>query len=277
MMAVTMDVFEAPMIERMKRFALVTNKSVGEAIRDRAPALARYLATATMPIAGLVKGSDGGRNPKGYTKAAETLGKRAVTRDIGRVYVSPKTITRSIAESNGEHGVAMAKGFTGFLKKGDLQSAKAILDRSGIAAKQLTIVQWDGGTAHRSARKQRGRVSENRKPSITTDAKALKQYSDMRRKNVGFAKGGWINAVKSMGGQMPKETPVWVSRHNSPGHGNDMTNDPTNPRYSLTNEVNYLSTILSESYLIRATESFDKSMRKEINIVCGKLARGESL
>jgi hypothetical protein len=274
MMAVTMDVFEAPMIERMKRLAMVTNRTVGEVIKLRAPALARYLATATMPIAGLTK--DGSGSPDGFSKAAEALGKRAVTRDIGRVYVSPKTITRSLAESNGEHGEAMAKGFKGFLKKGDLQSAKAILDRSGIAAKQLTIVQWDGGEAHRKARNGRGRVSAGRKPQITTDAAALKKYSDMRRKNVGFAKGGWINAAASVGA-LPKSIPQWVRRHASPGSAKDMTDDGANPRFELTDSVNYMTQIMGEKYLIQATESFDKSMRKEINIVCGKIAKGESL
>lgn len=271
MLAVTMDIFEAPMIERMKRLALVTNRSVGEIIRERAPTLARYLATATMPIAGLSR--DGG-NADGFSKAAETLGKKAVTRDLGRVYVSPKTITRSLSESNGEHGEAMAKGFTKFLKKGELQSAKAILDRSGIAARQLTIVAWDGGDAHRKARNNRGRVPAARKPQITTDAVALRKYSDMRRKNVGFAKGGWINAAASVGA-LPKSIPQWVKRHASPGSAKDMTSDGTNPRFELTDAVNYMTAIMGEKYLIQATESFDKSMRKEINIVCGKIARGE--
>lgn len=271
---VTMDVFEAPMIERMKRLAMVTNRSVGDIIKSRSPMLARYLATATMPIAGLTKGEDG-PDPKGYTKAAQTLGMRAVTRDIGRVYVSPSTVIQTLKMSNGNRGEAMAKGFTGFLKKGDLANAKAILDRARIDASSLTILQWDGGDAHRKARGSRGRVASGKKPAITTDAAALKKYSDMRRKNVGFAKGGWINAARSVGGVMPKSTPVWVMWHASPGYGTDLTDDPVNPRFKLTNNVSYLTSILSENYLIKATESFDKSMKKEINIVCGKIARGE--
>lgn len=271
---VTMDVFEAPMIERMKRLAMVTNRSVGDIIKSRSPMLARYLATATMPIAGLTNGSEGS-NPDGFSKAAETLGKKAVTRDIGRVYVSPKAVTRTLANSNGERGEAMAKGFTKFLKKGDLANAKAILDRARIDASSLTILQWDGGESHRKARGPRGRVAAGRKPQITTDAKALKAYADMRRKNVGFAKGGWINAARSVGGVMPQRTPAWVMRHDSPGYGTDLTDDPVNPRFKLTNNVSYLTSILSENYLIKATEAFDKSLRKEINIVCGKIARGE--
>ena len=270
--SMVMDVYDAPLLNSLTRLVEQTGSDIGMVLRKRSGALARYLAEATMPIAGLTR--EGG-NPDGFSKAALTLGQRAVTRDIGRDYVSPKTITRTLAESNGEHGVAMAKGFTGFLKKGDLQSAKAILDRSGIAARQLTIIQWDGGDAHRKARNNRGRIAPGRKPQITTDAVALKKYSDMRRKNVGFAKGGWVNAARSIG-KVPGVIPQWMKRHASPGTAKDFTEDAQHPRFELQNQVGYMTAIMDEKYLIQATVAFERSLKKEIEIVMKYLADKES-
>lgn len=273
-LGMTMDIYDAPMMKSLSGLMEKTGQDAGALLKKRAPLLAKYLAEATMPIAGLTK-NPGESNPDGISKAAHFLGMNAVTRDLGRVYKSPSVIHRSIKESNGEHGLAMAKGFTAFLKKGDLQQAKAILDRSGIAARQLEIIQWDGGTEHKKSRKQRGRVSENKKPKIVTDAAALKKYSDMRRKNVGFAKGGWINAGRTLG-KVNSEIPVWMKWHASPGAGKDFTDDVNHPRFELQNGVSYMTKIMPETYLVQATVAFERSLKQELVKIMNYIATKES-
>ena len=271
-MFINFQVFEAPLLERIARLAEVTNKSIGQVFRDRAPTLARYLATATMPIAGLAR--DGG-SANGLGKEAHTLGMKAVTRDVSRVYKSPNGIVSQIAQSYGNKGVGMARGFFGMMKRGEMVQAKALLSRAKVGGESVQIIEWDGGKRHKEAR-VKGRVPKSTRAVVISDAKKLAEYTEMRRGNVGFAKAGWVNAASRMG-RTKTTIPRWISKHTSaPGHGNDFTNDILAPRFELTNSVNYLSEILSERYLLMATASFERSLKKEVNIVVAKLAAREN-
>ncbi len=263
------DIDDVPAQDSLSRLADLTGKSTGTIIKNRAPTLARYLAEATMPVAGLTQ--EGG-DPDGISNIARDLGRAAVKGDIARIYASPSVVFDKLKKAAGPK---VARAFYAALKKGDFATARIICQTAGQAAiGRLDIITWDGGALHRRNRNKRGRVNRGRKPVLVNDPAALKKYVKEKQSLVGFAKSGWINAALSIkpGGRIP----AWIRNNKGPGVGRDETKDPTHPRIFLTNAVNYIDSILLPRYRNRAITSFSESLQKEIDIVLAKLAARET-
>lgn len=268
MIDITYDVFDEGINRSLERLAAATGREVGRMIRDRTPALGRYLAEATQPIAGMDT-----TTPDGGSAKARDLGRGAVQRDLRRVYVSSSAIYDALRKTGGA-GQAVARAFYKKLKAGDLEGARQIMVRMGRSEASLTFANWDGGARHKRMRNSRGRVNKGNKPEVIGDFKAVKDYGKKVEKRVGFAKSGWINAAKQVktGGTVS----AWIRNNTGPGMGQDETRDTDSPRVRLTNNVRYVSSILTEGNRIRAVNAFERSLTKEAEIALEYLARKEA-
>lgn len=248
--------------------ANATGKTQGEILRNRSNTLARYLAESTQPVYAPKMG-----NPDGGSLKARDIGRGAVARDVARVYLTPAKIYNELKNwSNAKVGAALARQFYKAIKNGDIGSAREILRRANSRSQHLEIILWDNGALHKRARNSRGQVSKSRKPVVTTDAKALKQYIKQKQKKVGFVKSAWFTAsrqIKSGG-----SAAAWLSQP-APGTGTDKTNNTESPAIALTDRVDYASAAVRSKYEIAATAAFVRSLVKETDIVLAKLAAKE--
>lgn len=264
------QVIDKPAQDSLARYADLVGKDTGQVIREKGPALGRYLAEATFPIAGMETS-----NPDGGSLAARNLGRDAVRRDIGRVYASPaKAYGEMKQQVNANGQPALANAFWRALKKGDLAYAEQLLRTSGVRGAGLTLTKWDGGALHQRKRNSRGRVGSGSKPVLVDDPKALKEYGKKIEKRVGFGKSAWINAARQIkpGGRIA----AWIAGQAGPGRGVDETRGTEYPKISMTNEVRYIRKILTSRYELRAVEAFGKSLDKEIRARLEYLAAKET-
>jgi len=264
------DLYDEEAQRSLTRLSEMTGKPVGSIIVNRTPTLARYLAEATMPIAGVDS------SPDGFSTKARDLGQGAVERDIRKVYVGSNRIYKELKNwADAKTGNNLARGFYKFIKNKDYAGAQSILQRAGVRSKNLQFQPWDSGAQHQRARNRRGRVGRSYAPTIIDDPKAVDDYIKTVKKRVGFAKSGWTNAAKQIragGGAVS----AWIRNNSGPGVGQNLSQDPNNPRVLLTNQVNYITDILTEKYRLRAVGAFERSLGQEIHRVLEYLARKEA-
>ncbi|MEQ1861895.1 MAG: hypothetical protein ABMA13_18405 [Chthoniobacteraceae bacterium] len=235
--------------------AQLTGKKPGRLVRERSGAVARYFAEATYP--------------RGKDLAAKQEGQAAVWRDVGSVYIGPSSTYKYLVN---EHGRKVAGAFYAKLKNGDLAGARAMLQKLGLSAGRLSLMEWDDGALHRKMRNSRGRVNRGVKPVIVSDAKSLKAYFKKIVKRVGWAKSGWITAARAIPGAKIGALPVWMKQP-APGRGIDRTQGADDPHVALFNDVKYLDDLVPQRAIDGAQDDFEKSLLKEIEKVTEYLRR----
>lgn len=113
-----------------------------------------------------------------------------------------------------------------------------------LVAARITSGPMAGTTAvhfspeyHKQARNRYGRVGRDMKRVVLgSDVPILKRYVRQVQDRVGFAKAGWLAALRLVGG---KVAPAWVERHGAAGAGAvvDDRNNPDNPSITAINRT----------------------------------------
>jgi hypothetical protein len=236
------------------RLATEIKVPIGQVILQRSGFFARYLAEATQP--------------SGLTKASREKGVAAVRRDIGRVYVG---INRVVAELRKRAGARAAAGFVRLVKRGDVASAKSLLQALQIRGHNLDWQHWDGGAKHSSARSARGRVHRYHVPVVIDDSpKEIPAYRKLIEKRVGWAKSAWHKAISSITSQGFSGVPAWA-KQNAPGTGTDKTGDGDFPHVKLDNRVSYIRRVITWETQQKVMASFEKSFAKRIAMELAKV------
>lgn len=218
--------------------ATVTGSTVGELMRERSGMMGRYLASATQPVV------VDGENSTGDTNAARKIGQRAALRTLRQMF----TRVRAFAAVRGRTDLVRVTAMSG--KTFYAERPKCIAD-----AKQLQVI-------HRQHRRFGGKKpSQNGFLVLST---IYDSYEKTIMARVGWAKSGFMSAASAIpGAKGLTQVPAWM-RQPAPGSADDRTDNESNPTFFLTNDVPYVSEILSDRYLARAESSFETSLASEL-------------
>ena len=199
---------------------------------------------------------------QGLTKTAKLWGEEAVNVDIQTLFRpkdDPGAAFQKMGEavSKGDLGgflkwqgiakVSMRKGSNGWYKQKEGRDPRGIFQKillggnpqkdfqafknrfgAGFTAKEAPKETTDLAGIHRSFKnKYSGRIHKNKGPALNgmkylVDGAKLKTYIELRKKAVGFLKGGWANTLMSL--PAPKKTdgvqyastskvPRWITRN----------------------------------------------------------------
>jgi hypothetical protein len=226
----TVDISGA--LRKMQALANVLQRPLRDVLDSGARTCAISLAKSTQP--------------DGTGAEALARGQGAVRRDILRVYGSAGGVHERI--SNGRLKSAFWKHY----KAGHFDEAANIAKGVGI-----DVGDFDGGAAHRSLRGTRIPVIRLRQPKIyiikPRERQKLQRYIEFHQREVGTAKGGWVDVVRFLGGtprglrQEGDITANWITRK-ARGAGTAIRGGSDfDPRIRITNRIPYIDQLLSQS------------------------------
>jgi len=146
--------------------------------------------------------------PYGAGDAARKKGENAVIGDISRVYASPARVAKSFTAAGKD---AQGKAFLFALQNRQVAKAQSLVDTYCPPFRGVPIQPFDGGAAHKAARKQ-GRVpARQRSAMIVQTPRNLNAYINQEVSHVGEAKAGWAACALALGSY--RGLPQWVTRH----------------------------------------------------------------
>jgi hypothetical protein len=226
--------------------------------------------------------------PFGDDAKAKTIGEKAVTRDIDRVYKTGSTAVREIAAlplprgktatQNAKQAAAALAGLLGGKGKGKgkqkpkIGEAQNLLDRIRYKPYVNTrIGVFDQGQAHNKARfGRRKSVPKNQFVSqVVTKDSQLTKYFKEKRGNVGIAKSGWAVCAGLLGGFKP--IPKWVYRHTGGGRVNDQSGKGlgivSKPFIQMTNTIPWINAVISTATIQKSIDIQITKMIKRLGYI----------
>ena len=211
--------------------------------------------------------------PFGTGAEARDAGRKAVARDIARVYATPGRAYESISSKHWR--VLFWKAY----KAGEYDVARAILRQYGESAlRSAAFDAFDGGALHKAARSlSSGRVYSTKAKLIVTNPRQLAAYVSKRQDNVGFSKGVWADVARQLGsirglrsrlpGGTPDITANWITRQAvGIGRVNFDYSTSSNPRVTITSPIPWASRILTPAAMNTALAIARGRMLKQLEI-----------
>ena len=274
-MSASLTVDASKLQKALKAFIGNTKAEASKEMRIQARMLCVSLANSTQPF--------------GDDAKAKTIGEKAVTRDIDRVYKTGSTAVREIAAlplpsgktatQNAKQAAAalaaiiLGKSF-GRGKRGvkAQSSAQALIDRLNYKPYVYTrIGQFDRGSAHQNARYGKyKRVPKNQfVRQIVKKESELTKYFKEKRGNVGIAKSGWAVCAGLLGGFKP--IPKWVYRHTGGGRVNDQSGKGlgivSKPFIQMTNTIPWINAVISTATIQKSIDIQITKMIKRLGYI----------
>jgi len=193
--------------------------------------------------------------PWGRGKKAQRLGQGAVSRDINKVYLTESDLYGLIKQ----HSIDQAKAFYYNVKNGNFDEADKIARTVNI-----DISHFDGGRKHRNSRNNRGRVSPGVRGTFSPK-KDLDKYTNEVKNRVGFAKSGWSDCAKELGGT--RGIPAWIKNQ-----GGDMGQVKkkfvgSSLEIILINKVKYIGKLVDNYHIKKAAGSRARAIERLIKKV----------
>lgn|GEM_PF-1119350 len=210
--------------------------------------------------------------PYGTGAEARDMGRKAVARDIAKVYRTPGRAYETISPHKWQ--VLFWKAY----KAGEYDVCQAILNVHGNALKGTPFGSFDGGALHKAARSlSSGRVYSERARLVVTDPRRLAAYTGKRQDNVGFSKGVWADVARQLGSirglrsRLPSGAPDitanWITRQ---AHGIGQVrfdfSTSSNPRVIITSPLPWSSRVLAPAAMSRALAIAHERMLKQLQI-----------
>jgi len=237
-------------------------KRTGESVlRQESRQFAKELARWTLPI---------GLGDDAWRKLANKIAS-----EIRRVIVSPRRLYEAVETADGKPFAdalwALLQG-----KPGGRRGTRNIvqhLARSRSATAKLIL----GGNVRPEAVKALRTGPWGNIPTgtsdrmIVTNTARIDAFIKRMQRRVGFAKGGWSAAARSLSGRNVQGIPQWASygRHKAPGSG--IFTKP-GKRIRLTNEVDYSRKALPPSCEQRAKFNAQRNLRLALTHAVNALA-----
>lgn len=261
-----MEFTDRALLEALDLLGQFKGKPLAGIILERTGTFARYLVTATPPFTSLPAGPGSAGGLDGGSLRARDIGRAAVRRDIGRVYMSPRKIYEELrAWNQAKTGRAIAAAYWRNIRQKNAEAAVAILRRSGIAAKNLEHRMWDGGARHLQKRTPRGHINKGVKPVVIMD-KGRDEYIRKVEKAVGYTKSGWVTAARQVNGTGIGQIRGWITAKSGPGYGEDNTQNTAFPTVRLTNAVPWIQQSIPDNFIAMAAKAFTFSLAKEVEV-----------
>ena len=273
-MSASLTVDASKLQKALKAFIGNTKAEASKEMRIQARMLCVSLANSTQPF--------------GDDAKAKTIGEKAVTRDIDRVYKTGSTAVREIAAlplprgktatQNAKQAAAALAGLLGGKGKGKgkqkpkIGEAQNLLDRIRYKPYVNTrIGVFDQGQAHNKARfGRRKSVPKNQFVSqVVTKDSQLTKYFKEKRGNVGIAKSGWAVCAGLLGGFKP--IPKWVYRHTGGGRVNDQSGKGlgivSKPFIQMTNTIPWINAVISTATIQKSIDIQITKMIKRLGYI----------
>jgi hypothetical protein len=202
--------------------------------------------------------------PFGFSEKAKQRGEFSVAQDIGLVYAIPSEAYAEMRKSDPK----AADRFWANIQNKRFSRAENALRNSSSGWKDLSVGRLDP-KLHHASRNIRGEVTRTKPAQVVTSPKALDNYIARRKKNVGFAKGSWINAAKSIGGRV-RGAAQWVTRHKkSPGSAVVKTGDKAS--VTLVNRLDYIEQVSTYKGINLALQVAAGRLRKALSASLQKI------
>lgn len=224
----------------MKRLIAETQKDAKEVVISQARLFCVDLVHVTQPW--------------GRGKKAQKLGMGAVGRDMEKVYLTESDLYALIKKDSENQ----AKAFYYHVKNGDFAEADKI-----ARSVNISIGPFDGGEAHKKRKAGRRRVIGS--ASKFGLKKDVDKYSDKVKRRVGFAKSGWADCAKELGGV--RKIPAWIKNQ-----GGDMGKVKKNFTGSVVeviiiNKVDYVGKLVDNYHIKKAASSRARAIERLIKKV----------
>ena len=202
--------------------------------------------------------------PHGFSEKAKQRGELAVAQDINLVFAIPSTAFEEVRKSD----PAAADRFWANIQNRRFSRAETALKSSNSSWKDLSVGRLDP-KLHHASRNIRGEVTRMKPAQVVTSSKALDKYIARRQKNVGFAKGSWINAAKAIGGRV-RGAAQWATRHKkSPGNATVKTGTKTS--VTLVNKLDYIEQVSTNTGINLALKVAAGKLRKALSTSLRKI------
>jgi hypothetical protein len=219
---------------KLRRYAVIANKGIKEAVAEEAKFTAKRLMDLTPP-------------------KSVGQGKRRIASDIQRVYLSPKWFTEVFAFRNERFGERVKRA----VRRTDTSELKEIFSNSSSLSK-LHLEAFNEGVIGRLRRN--GSVGKGIAPYSfpLQDESKRKAFEEKKKKLSGLAKSGWASCYGKLGGSVPG----WLNRS---GKGRIiMAGDNS---ITLVNTVPYMSRIDAvRGITTRAVTGRQKDLQKKIEL-----------
>lgn len=234
---------------------------------DVARLLRRYPEKVGRTLLSLVKQESRGlsvelaRNtrPFGFSEKARKTGENAVAKDIMGVFALPSDAFEEIRKSD----PAAADRFWANIQNRRFSRAENNLRQTSSGWKDLSVGRLDP-KLHKW-----GDLGASKPKQIVTSEKVRDTYIARIQKRVGFAKGSWINAGKSIGGRL-RGSVQWVTRHKqAPGLATIKTGDK--PAVTLVNNLDYIEDVSTYKGINLALQVADGRLRKALSTSLRKI------
>jgi hypothetical protein len=285
-MKITAMVDTSDLRERMRVWGDLVGKETSEGLRQHARIACVTLANTTQPYSG--KDEEGASQ----SKEGKRVGEQSIINDVSKVFYTANEPTRGY-----ENSLKQKVDQSRRTEKGKA-AMKARIERycrsnnaEGIAwlARffKTERVQFDGfdrqiyENARTGSRKNVPKKTKMLSLVIGADGE-LEKFKQERMKRAGMAKAGWAVCAEAIPVKQAQSAtrgiPQWVTRHKGRASGSieDHSNDPTNPKVRMTNEMPWVSKLLTPAEANKALDmtrnKFVKYMNEQIKYELKKRA-----
>ena len=190
--------------------------------------------------------------PLGFSEAAKKRGEKAVAKDISGVFALPSAAFEEIRKSDPR----AADRFWSNIQNRRFSRAETALRSSSSGWKDLSVGRLDP-KLHQWQQRGAGKPKQ-----IVTSQQARDNYIAKIQKRVGFAKGSWLNAGKSIGGRI-RGAVQWATRHKqAPGSAVVKTGEKAS--VTLINNLDYIEDVSTHTGINLALQVAAGRLRKAL-------------
>lgn len=169
--------------------------------------------------------------PFGFSDKARKIGEEAVARDISGVFALPSHAFEEIKKSDPQ----AADRYWANIQNRRFKRAEKNLRQSSSGWNDVAVGRLDPNLH------QWGQLGGEKPKQVVTSPKARETYIAKIQKRVGFAKGSWINAGKSIGGRI-RGAVQWATRHKQ-APGSAVVRTGAKASVTLVNKLDYIEDV----------------------------------
>jgi hypothetical protein len=263
---------------RLAVFSQIVGKEISETIRQHARLACVTLANTTQPYSG--KDEEG----SSMSKEGKRIGEQSILNDVSKVFYTADTPTRGYENSlikkvdqskRSEKSKASFKSkIERYCRSGN--SGQLAWLAGFFKTERVQLDGFDRGLYSAARTGRRTNVPKKTKMlALVIGANAeLEKFKKERMQRAGMGKAGWAVCAEAIPVKQAQSAtrgiPQWVTRHKGRAKGSivDMSHDLANPRVKMTNQMPWVSELLSQSaakYALHITrEKFVKYMNSAI-------------
>ncbi len=234
----------AAVVGLLRRFPEKISRTMLSLVKQEARGMAVEIARNTRPY--------------GFSETARKRGEKAVAGDINKVFVLPSDAYEQLRKTD----PVTAERFWAHVSNRRFSRASKTLAASSSSWNQLTLRRLDPRQHQQSRTGPNANVTRKQPAQIVTSAKARDNYIAKIQKRVGFAKGSWLNAAKSIGGRV-RGAAQWATRHKQ-APGTAIVKSGESPSVTLVNRLDYIHDVTTTTAVEIALRVASIKLRKAL-------------